>query len=163
MWRSGLASLLLVLSSCMPYGFVGGGLPRHVRTVAVLPFDNQTSAPELQRELQEAMRRELRNRLGVRDASESRADAVVRGTIVRYDVDVPIGYTADPNRPVATRRKLQVVVDVEIVDQTDGKTLWQRKGLTADGDYEERREVVGRQQALNKLINDVVEGAQSQW
>jgi len=148
----------------MPYGFAGGGLPQHVRTIAVLPFENETSTPELQRQLQEVMRRELRNRLGVREASEAKADAVVRGTITRYDVDVPIGFSTDPNsRPVATRRKLQLVVDVEIVDQTDGKTLWERKGLSADGDYNEGAEQAGRRIALDKLVNDVVEGAQSQW
>jgi hypothetical protein len=165
MWRSGLASLaLVVVTACIPYGFAGGGLPQHVRTIAVLPFDNETSTPELQRQLQEVMRRELRNRLGVREASEAKADAVVRGTITRYDVDVPIAFSTDPNvRPIATRRKLQILVDVEIVDQTDGKTLWQRKGLSADGDYDEGAEQTGRRQALDKLVNDVVQGAQSQW
>ena len=148
----------------MPYGFVGGGLPQHVRTIAVLPFENETSIPELQRQLQDVMRRELRNRLGVREASEARADALVRGTITRYDVDVPIGISTGRNsRPTATRRKLQILVDIEIVDQTDGKTLWQRKGLTADGDYNEGREQEGRRLALEKLVNDVVDGAQSQW
>jgi lipopolysaccharide assembly LptE-like protein len=165
MWRSGLASLALVVATaCMPYGFAGGGLPQHVRTIAVLPFENETSTPELQRQLQELMRRELRNRLGVREASEAKADAVVRGTITRYDVDVPISFSTDPNvRPIATRRKLQILVDIEIVDQTDGKTLWQRKGLSADGDYNEGAEESGRRQALDKLVNDIVQGAQSQW
>lgn len=148
----------------MPYGFAGGGLPAHVRTIAVLPFENETSTPELQRQLQEVMRRELRNRLGVREASEAKADAVVRGTITRYDVDVPLAFSTDPSvRPVATRRKLQILVDIEIVDQTDGKTLWERKGLSADGDYDEGGEQQGRRQALDKLVNDVVQGAQSQW
>jgi Lipopolysaccharide-assembly len=164
MWRSGLASLLLVASACFPYGFAGGGLPSHVRTIAILPFENETSTPDLPRQLQEQMRRTLRNRLGLREASEAKADAVVRGTITRYDVDVPIGYSTDPNaRPVATRRKLQILVDVEIVDQSDGKTLWQRKGLTADGDYDEGAEQAGRRIAVEKLVNDVVQGAQSQW
>ena len=33
-----LKSLLLLLTAC-PYGFAGGGLPSHVRTVAVVPFE----------------------------------------------------------------------------------------------------------------------------
>ena len=58
---------------------------------------------------------------------------------------------------------MQITVDVEIVDQTTGRKLWERKGLTADGEYSERGEAQGRRQAVEKLVNDVVEGAQSQW
>jgi hypothetical protein len=161
---SGAFSLVvLLLGACWPYGFAGGGLPQHIRTVAVLPFDNETTSPELPRELFEEMRRTLQNRLGLRDAPESRADAIVRGTILRYDTDVPVGFSADPAQATTARRRLQVTVDVEIVDQTTGRTLWERRGLTADGEYSERGELQGRRQAVEKLVNDVVEGAQSQW
>ena len=44
-----------------------------------------------------------------------------------------------------------------------GKTLWQRKGLLAEGQYEERGEAEGRKQAIDRIVNDVIEGAQSQW
>ena len=161
--RSGAFSLLAAcLVACWPYGFAGGGLPQHVRTVAILPFDNETASPELQRELFEQMRRMLQGRLGLRDAPEARADAIVRGAITRYEPDVAIGYSADRVQTTA-RRKLQVTIDVEIVDQTTGKTLWERKGLTADGEYDERAEAAGRRVAIDKLVNDVIEGAQSQW
>jgi hypothetical protein len=41
--------------------------------------------------------------------------------------------------------------------------LWQRKGMTAEGEYEEPNEINGRREALKKLVTDVIEGAQSQW
>jgi hypothetical protein len=163
MRRFGAISLLVLSLAGCPYGFAGGGLPSHVRTVAVLPFDNETAAPQLQRELLETLRTAMQRRLGVRDASESRADAVVRGTIVRYDTDVPVGYSSDPNQATASRRRLEIAIDVEIVDQTTGKTLWTRKGLTGQGDYAESAEAQGRRQALEKVVNDIIEGAQSQW
>src|SRR4051812_13876503 len=119
------------------YGFVGGGLPAHIRTMAVLPFDNQTASPDLQRELFDSMRRGLQQRLGVRDASQDRADAIVRGVIQTYDVDVPVAFSADPNQSVSARRRLQIVIDIEIVDQTSGKVLFQRKGLREEGEYAE--------------------------
>ncbi|HKG90245.1 MAG TPA: LPS assembly lipoprotein LptE, partial [Gemmatimonadaceae bacterium] len=158
--RSGFRKLALAgaiwlcaLGGCF-YGFAGGGLPSHVKTVAVLPFDNETTSPELQRELFELMRRELQGRLGLREASEARADAVVRGTIRRYETDVPIGFSADPAQATTARRQLQISVDVEIVDQTTGRTLWERKGLTADADYAERAEVQGRRTAIERLVRD---------
>ena len=166
--RLPLAAALLVLvaaAACRlsPYHFAGGGFPPHVRTVAVLPFDNETPVPELQRELYEAMRRELRSRLNLREAAESKADAVVRGAILKYEIDVPIGYSADPQQATSARRQLQLVVDVSIVDQTTGKPLLERKGLTAKGEYAERDETGGRRQAIERVIADVIEGAQSQW
>ncbi len=161
--RSGVLSALLALSACLPYGFAGGGLPSHVRTVAVIPFENLTAAPELQRELAEALRSELQNRLGLRNAAEARANAVVRGTIQRYETDIPIAYSGNNNSQTSARRQLQISVDIEVFDQVSGKVLWQRKGLTADGQYEERGVLTGRRQAIESIVNDVIQGAQSQW
>ena len=160
-----LSFALLVLSGAcgVRYGFAGGGLPAHIRTVAVLPFENETASPELQRELFELLRRELRSRLGLRDGVETTADALVRGTIKTYDVDIPVGFSADPQQAVTARRRLQVTIDIEIVDQSNGRILWERKGLRAEGEYAERAEADGRRSALEKIVADVVEGAQSQW
>lgn len=162
--RYGSIASLLVLASCgVRYGFSQGAFPSHVRTMAILPFENQTANPDLQNELHENMRTELQKRLGVRDAPQERANALVRGTIVSYDADIPVAFSADPREAVSARRRLQITVDIEIVDQTNGKILWQRKALRAEGDYYERGELEGRRHAINKLVNDVVEGAQSQW
>ena len=157
------AAVLLGGCRLSPYRFQGGGLPGNIKTMAVLPFENETPVPELQRELFEAMRRELQNRLNLRDASENRADAIVRGTIVKYDIDVPIGFSADPTQATTARRQLQIVVDVAIVDQASGRTLWEKKGLTAKGEYAEQNEVAGRRQAIQEVIADIIEGATSQW
>jgi len=164
MLRSGAYSLVLLgLIGCIPYGFAGGGLPSHVRTVAIVPFENQTANPELQRELADAIRARLHDRLGLRDASEARANALVRGTIQRYETDIPIGFSAANRNATSALRMLHLVVDIEIIDQVTGKTLWQRKNLQAEGQYEERGEAGGRKQAIDRIVNDLVEGAQSQW
>lgn len=155
---------LVIVTACgVRYGFAGGGLPSSIRTIAVLPFDNQTPSPDVQRELFELMHKELQRRLGVRDAVQERADALVRGVIQSYDADVPVAFSANPNQAVTARRRLQITIDVEIVDQTTGRVLLQRKGLRAEGEYAERAEAAGRQQAMQRLVNDIVEGAQSQW
>ncbi len=162
-WRNLAALLLLPLLGGCLYGFAGGGLPPHVRTVAVLPFDNETSSPELPLELQAAMRQGLQSRLGLRDAPEDRANAVVRGKITRFELDAAAGFSANPNQSTSARRRLRVQVDVEIVDQVTGKVLWSRNGMQADGEYADRGEAQGRKQAIDRIVNDVIEGAQSQW
>ncbi len=163
--RLAAASLASAAVACRlnPYHFAGGGLPPNIRTIAVLPFDNQTPIPELQRDLFEVMRIRLREKLNLRDASEAKADAIVRGAIVKYDADVPVGYSADPRQATQARRQLQLVVDVAIIDQSSGRSLWERKALTVKSDYPERDEASGRAQAVLQVVNDVIEGAQSQW
>lgn len=166
MKRSGIASLLVVtlfLTGCLYSLSGGGGLPRHVRTVAVIPFENETANPELTGELHQALRKALGDRLGLRDATEQRAHAIVRGTITSYEADVPVAFSADPTRATSARRRLQLRVDVEIVDQTTGRVLFQRSGVSAEGEYAERDEVTGRKQAIQRIVNDIIEGAQSQW
>src|SRR6185295_3560471 len=90
--RSFASVALLALAAChFPYGFKGGGLPPEIDTMAILPFENRTPSPNVQQELLEHMRTELRRRLGVRDAPEDRAKAIVRGVIVEYQQDIPVG------------------------------------------------------------------------
>src|SRR3954468_4911985 len=104
MLRSGAYSLVLVaLTACLPYGFTGGGLPSHIRTVAIVPFENQTATPELPRELTDALRTPLPDRLCRRAASESNANAVVRGVIQRYEIVIPIGSSANDKQATTAK------------------------------------------------------------
>ena len=152
----------MALSGCL-YRFSGGGLPSDVRTVAVLPFENETATPELQRELNEALRKAFSSRLGLREAAEAKASAVVRGTIVRYEIDAPVAFSSNPQQATSARRRLLVVVDVEIFDTLHNKVLWEKKAMQAEGEYAENSESTGRKQAVDRIVNDVIEGAQSQW
>lgn len=151
-----------MLAGC--YGFSGGGgLPRTLKTVAIQPFDNQTAAPELQREIFERLREAMRDRLNLREAPEARADLVVRGTIVTYDVDLPLGASADGRNTASNRRRLQLTIDVEIVESATSRVLLSKKGLSREGQYAEGAEAAGRKNALESIMTDIVEGVQSQW
>ena len=157
----GLLLSLVAVSGC--YRFAGGGLPPHVKTIAVLPFDNEAGSPEIPLELQEAMRQGFQSRLGLRDATEARADAIVRGKVTRYEFDIPVAFSADPAQATSARRRLRVQVDVEIVDQVTGRVLWSKTGMSAEGEYAERNEPQGRRHAIDRIVNDGIEGAQSHW
>jgi hypothetical protein len=160
-----LSPLLLAvgLTGCL-YGFAGGGLPPSIKTVALLPFDNQTAEPTLTQEVQTSVREAVERRLGLRQASESQADAVVRGSIVRYEPDLPVQYTGGEDRTVdVTRRLVQITVSVEIIDQKLNKPIWSNRSLLVDGEYDPGQEQEGRDRALEKLVTNIVEGAQSQW
>lgn len=114
-------------------------------------------------EVATAVRQAIEGRLGLRSAGEASADAVVRGRIARYDADLPVSVQTGTGQANVTRRLIQLTVDVAIVDQREGKTLWQRQGLTVTGEYQPPAELDGRKIALDKLVNEIVDGAQSQW
>lgn len=158
-----IASAFLLLAGGCIYSFAGGGLPAHIRTMAIATFDNQTASPDLPKELYDEMRRELQRRLGVRDAPRERADAIVTGTIQTYEPDIPVGFSADPRQAVTARRRLQLTVEIEIVDQSSGKVLFQNKAMREEADYAERAEQDGRKQAIVKIVQKIVEGVQSNW
>ena len=155
------AALLSLTAAChFPYGFKGGGLPPEIDSMAVLPFENKTASSTVQQELLEEMRGEMRRRLGVREAPEDRAKAIVRGTILEYQQDIPVGFSTTTT---SARRRLQITIDVEIFDVQKGKVLFSRKGLRGEGEYAERADADGRRLAIQKIVNDIVDGAQSQW
>jgi Lipopolysaccharide-assembly len=156
------AAAALLGSAC--YGFAGGGLPPEVRTVAILPFDNLTGDPALTQEVQTAVRTAFEDRLGLRAAGEDRADAVVRGSITSYETDVPLSFQqTQPGTVTVTRRMVQLVVSVEIYNRIEDQTIWQRSGLRVEGEYDPPNEKQGRALALDQLVSDLVDGAQSQW
>jgi len=165
-------SLVLAGSGCFyRYSFTGGGLPPGIRTVAVLPFENLTPEAALTQEINRAVREAVQSRLGLRQSGENGADAIVRGTISRYEPDLPVGITSSSqgagqqNQVAVTSRNVQIVVTVTIIDQREGRTLWERTGLMVEGQYDTARENEsrGRERALDRLIQQIVEGAQSQW
>jgi hypothetical protein len=158
-----LACAALLSAGCrFPYSLNGGGLPTDIRSVAIIPFDNETASPELQHELNEALRKSFASKLGLKEAGEDKASVVVRGKIVTYDLDVATAFSANPAQATSSRRQLKVSVHVEIFDQLHNRSL-----MTMDfselGDYPEGGEPSGRKQAVDKIVTDVIQGAQSQW
>jgi len=151
-----------LLSAGCRYHLTGGGLPSDIKSVAIIPFDNETASPELQHELNQALRNSFASKLGLKEAGEDKASAVVRGKIVTYDLDVATAFSANPAQATSSRRQLKVSVHVEIFDQIHNKTLW-KGDLVALGDYPEGGEAAGRKQAVEKIVSDVIQGAQSQW
>lgn len=161
--------IMLCLAGCA-FGFSGGGLPPGIKTVAVLPFENQTSDPTLAQEVNRAVKDAVEGRLGLRSAGEKTADAIVRGTIKSYDPDQPAAFQGTPgssgtgaNQVQVTRRLVRMSVDVEIVNQRTGETLWKQPAISVSGDYSPGREADGRKKALEQLVKNIVDGAQSQW
>jgi hypothetical protein len=158
-------AVTVMLSGCN-YSFRAGSFPPpHVQTIAIEPFDNETARFELTGELYDQLLRNLPGALGVQVAGADVADAIVRGRINRYDVTAPNYRAGQPGEAArVTQRQVNISVSVEIVDLVENVILWESASVTALGEYVEGApEEEGRLRAIVLLVQEIVDGAQSNW
>jgi hypothetical protein len=155
----------LAVTACN-YSFRAGSFPPpHIETIAIEQFDNETTRFELTNELFEQLRTTLPAALGIRIAGADVADAVVRGSITRFDVVTP-NYTAAQGGRAArvVQRQVSIAVSVEIVDLVENVILWESSSLSTQGEFAEGApELEGRQEAIELIVQRIVDGAQSNW
>ena len=157
-------ALLLAAPGC--YSFQAGTGLTGVQTMAILPFDNSTSRLELTQDVQDILLRQLPGSLGLRLAGEDVADVVVRGEITSYDLVAPNYRPGAQGRGAEVlQRQVVLTVAVEILNMRDRTVLWRSSGLRAQGEYLEASETedVGKAEALEQMIQQIVDGAQSNW
>ncbi len=158
--------LVAVLLSGCNYSFRAGSFPpAHIRTIAIEPFDNQTPRFELSAELYEELLRNLPSALGIRTAGADVADAIVRGSINQYVVAAPNYRAAQPGQAAQVlQRQVNISVSVEIIDLVGNVILWESSNVTALGEFAEGSpEDEGRARAIELLVQEIVDGAQSNW
>jgi len=170
--RAGLAVAGLLLAAALGiggcnYSFVAGaGLPDHIRTIAVLPFENETGRFELTQEIHDALLRQLPRALGLNPAGEETADAVLSGTILNYQLTAPLYRRGQQEESVQVlQREVVLQVGVEILDREEYTILWDDSRLRVVGQYLDASETedIGRTEAIKLLVQEIVDGAQSNW
>lgn len=157
---------VLVLVGCN-YSFrAGAGFPDHIRTIAILPFENETNRFELPDQVHQQLLQELPAALGIQPGGRENADAVLEGVVTGYDVTTP-SYRSDPGGGGAEvlQREVRLRVAIRIVDRTEDVILWEDRSLSAQGQYlvESESEETARREAVEILVQAVVDGAQSNW
>lgn len=167
--RNSLLAACVLLAACN-YGFSGGGgFPSDVRTIYIEPFSNETVQVELDQQLFRKLTERLPRALGARPGSESAADALIRGRILRYE-DVAQAYRATTGQNQAggvdiSTQQVQITVAVEIVDRKRNVVLWESQNVVGRGEYrlDGERDTDAREKALNHILQLIIDGAQSQW
>ena len=161
-----IAGPLLAMAGCN-YSFTSGaGFPDHIRTIAVVPFENETNRFELTQEVHEALLRQVPRSLGLTPAGEEAADAVLSGTILRYELTAPLYRRGQQAETVQVlQREVVLVVQVEVLDREAYTILWDQQQLRVVGQYLDASETedVGRTEAIELLVQEIVDGAQSNW
>ena len=159
-----LALATVSLSACN-YGFRAGSLFADVETLAVVPFDNETDLLDLTQQIHEVLLQELPRNLGVRQAGEGVADAVVEGTITTYRVTAPSYRSTGAGQAEVLQREVVIAVSVRIVDLSQNLVLWESRSLQSQGQFLEASETeeTGRRLAIEQIAQKIVDGAQSTW
>ena len=147
------------------YGFEGGGFPPHIRTIYIAPFENQTAQFDVEQELFAALIEELPAKLGLQPAGRETADAILTGQIRRYQ-DVAQNYgTGNQGVSSVLAQEVQIAISAQLVDVRDNVIRWETSSLVGRGTYQPARETddAGQQEAIASIIEQIIDGAQSQW
>lgn len=157
------ALLCAALAGCN-YGLRGGGFPDHIESIFVESFENRTPQFELEQQVFRAMVDEVPSALGVRIASRDNADAWLTGSILGYD-DVAQNYSSTGgNRVQVLQHQVRISINVRLLDARQNVILWEGR-VSGTGQYAPNSETedTGRRLAIEQIVRDVIDGAQSQW
>ena len=90
----------------------------------------------------------------------------MRGSIRTYEGRAANYRAATQGQPAEVlQRQVNIVVSVEIVDLVENVILWESSSVVAQGEFLEASETeeVGRVEAIELLVQKIVDGAQSNW
>ncbi len=159
------AGLALAVGACS-YGFEGGGFPSHIRTIYIEPFDNQTAQFDVAQELYARLIEELPAKLGLQPAGREAADAVLTGEVRRYQ-DVAQNYRPGSAQAAGNvlSHEVQIGISAQLVDVRDNVIRWESGSLVGRGTYNPGSETddVAQREAIDNIIEQIIDGAQSQW
>jgi len=165
-WMRASAFLVLTAVAACNYGFRGGGgLPDHIRTIYIAPFENQTDKPELDPQVFRELNDKLPKALGLRIAPERTADLVVSGKIMRYD-DVASNYRPGQQSSIdVEQQQVSISLTVQMLDVRDNLIRFESTSLVGRGEYRPSSgtDEKARETAIQQIVQQIVDGAQSQW
>lgn len=143
----------------------GGGFPDHVNGIFIEALENQTSQFDVDQQILRVLTERLPRELGVRLVGEESADAVVRGRVTRYE-DVAQNYRPGETGSVdILQHQVQITMSITIIDLTRNEILFESTSVSGRGEYrpDTQTDEVARNAAIEGLIQQIIDGAQSQW
>jgi outer membrane lipopolysaccharide assembly protein LptE/RlpB len=163
--RLAIALVLAGSAGACNYGLKGGGgFPPEIRTIYIAPLDNQTVEFDIDDQIFSALREQLPRALGLSLAGERNADAVVRGTVTRYEAAAQNYRPGQPGRVDVVQQEIQVTMSIQIIDVRNSEILYEQSAISGRGAYDPNQtDEIARARAIEVLIQQIINGAQSQW
>ncbi len=131
-----LVAFLAVLLTALGTGGCGyglrGNLPSHLQTIAIPVFTNRTAAPAVENIMTRAVVDAFSSNGRLKLTSPERADSILEGEIVRYEV-VPVAYDSRAN---VRQYRLTVTMNLLFRDLRRNEVLFERKGYAEKADFQ---------------------------
>ena len=155
----------MLVSSCT-YSFSGASVPSHINTIAVSTFRNDTLQPSLDQDVTNALIDLFADDSRLNLGSPGQSDAVVEGTITRYDHSV-FGLSGSEQ---AEEYRVTLQAAVLVKDRVKGKDLWRKESMVAQSTYRidgagegPTNETEARTEAIEKLVEDILSNTLEDW
>lgn len=158
--------MLATLSGCSgcPYSFTGSSVPKHLKTIAIPLFDDQSGSgePGLRELLTNKLIGRFRQDNSLEVAERTRADSMIEGLVTSM-MTQPNVITAGE---AVTRNRVTIGVKASFVDLTLKKKVFDKQ-YSEWGDYditggpEQRQAAIDA--ALEKLAEDILLDTVSGW
>ena len=145
---------------------LGTTLPKHLKTIYIPTFKNQTTEPAIESKITSAVRRDFQRDGNLRVVdSEAEADIRLKATLLAYDVESLLYERNSPNTTRRYKARLVCLLDAEevatgkkiVTRQVTGETTFPAAGDT----------VTARRNALNdvarSLSREVVDAVIGAW
>ena len=159
--------VLLLLSACT-YSFSGSSVPKHLKTIAIPLFEDQSGfgEPSLKESLTQSLITLFTNDNSLEVAERNTADSILEGSVVSVE-DAPS--VISPSTPGSTteqvsKRRITVTVHVVFQDLKLRKKVWE-KNFSNWGEYSLGTETrtVAITQAVGKVTEDILIETVSGW
>jgi hypothetical protein len=149
----------LILSGCGVYSF-SGSMSSGIESVAVPVFENESVEYGIAEDLTSGVIEGFVADNTLKVIPRSKADAVLEGTILRYDRSA---YTYDENDQVQ-EYKVNITARVRL-NKSDGSLVWEDESLTGYGIYsaDDETEEEGKSRAIEKIAEDIVNRTVKNW
>ncbi len=154
-------SMCALLSGCGNYSFTGA-VAGDIKSISIPLFSNQTAEFGIQETITDALITGFQREGILKIVDESRADAILHGTILRIS-DTPNTYTADEQ---VSEYRFQITCDIALEKTGTGEDLW-KESFSTWGNYPYTGSLSDRQigidEALRKLTEDILNRIVSNW
>jgi outer membrane lipopolysaccharide assembly protein LptE/RlpB len=118
----------LAVTAACGYSLQGtsSALPESIRIIALVPFENQTTRPEIEQRVTEETARQLASRGRYRVVTDrAQADAVLEGAIIGFRTN-PVQFNLEGR---ASRVETVVSIQATLRDLSNDEVLWSQSGL----------------------------------
>ena len=142
-------------------------LPSHLKTIAIPPFENETSEYTLEQDVTDAVVQRFVGDNHLRIVDEKSADCVIKGKLTEYRNAI-FGIS---NSDLAQEYRVTIGVSVVFKDQVKNREIWHDDELVKTANYyvqpvpgqQAKTELDGRKEAIQKIADEILSRSVQSW